>query len=59
MANITVYVKLKGDDAEKSLAATDATDDGFSLVVKDGDKVVARFTLDRVEHWYSQSSQQR
>lgn len=58
MANIIVYVKLKGDDAEKAIEATDATDDSFTLVVKDGDKVVARFTLDRVEHWYSRSNEQ-
>ncbi|MDN7638123.1 hypothetical protein [Burkholderia cepacia] len=52
MATITVYVKLKGDDAAKAIAATEAIDDGFTLIVKDADKVVARFQLDRVEHWY-------
>ncbi|MBF6989301.1 hypothetical protein D9M71_757110 [compost metagenome] len=55
MATITVYVKLKGDDFDKSIAATEATEDGESLVVRDGERVVARFTIERVEHWYSES----
>ncbi|MEX3694214.1 hypothetical protein AB3X91_37830 [Paraburkholderia sp. BR14263] len=57
MATINVYVKLKGDDAVKAIPATDAIDDGFTLILKDVDKVVARFRLDRVEHWYSEPLQ--
>lgn len=57
MANITVYVKLKGDDFAKSIAATKASEDGFHLVVRDGDRGVARFTIERIEHWYSEPLQ--
>lgn len=54
VATITVYVKLKGEDCVKAIAATDTNDDGVSLVIHDRDRVVARFTIDRVEHWYSE-----
>ncbi|MGF6813171.1 hypothetical protein OKW30_008388 [Paraburkholderia sp. Clong3] len=57
MATMTIHVKLKGDDAEKEIPATDAVDDGFILIVRDADRVVARFQLDRVEHWYSEPLQ--
>ncbi len=57
VATITVYVKLKGDDFAKSIAASEAIDDGASLTIRDGDRVVARFTIERVEHWYSEPLQ--
>ncbi|WP_268907609.1 hypothetical protein [Cupriavidus metallidurans] len=34
MADKIVHVKLKGDDTEKVIQATDAVDDGIALVVK-------------------------
>lgn len=52
MTAITVYVKLKGDDDEKVIAATGAVDNGFTLVVEDVNEVVASFELHDVEHWY-------
>ncbi|WP_434668001.1 hypothetical protein P5W99_36560 [Paraburkholderia sp. A3BS-1L] len=55
MSTITLYVKLKGDDDVKAIPATDAVEEIVSLIVREGDKVVARFTLDRIEHWYSES----
>lgn len=55
-ATITVHVKLKGEDVTKSFAATAANDDGERLVIRNGDAVVGRFTIEAVEHWYSEPS---
>jgi hypothetical protein len=56
--SITVFVKLTDDNAVKVIPATHASDDGSVLVLWNGEKVIARFTLDRVDHWYSQSREQ-
>lgn len=57
MAHKIIYVKLRGEDFAKEIQATDAIDDGFTLVLKDDERVIARFQLDRVEHWYPAPSQ--
>jgi hypothetical protein len=57
MVDKVIYVKLKGEDSEKEIQATDAIDDGFTLVLMDNERVVARFQIDRVEHRYSALSQ--
>ena len=57
MATIAVFVKLKGADFDKAIAATNAAEEGAYLVIRDSEQVIARFILERIEHWYSEPLQ--
>jgi hypothetical protein len=47
----TVTVKVKHDDGVKTFNDAEATEEGGSVVVKKGGKVVGRFDVNKVEHW--------
>jgi hypothetical protein len=45
------FVKLQYEDQVHRIPATDAKEEGIDVVIYNGDQVVGRFDLNRVQHW--------
>jgi hypothetical protein len=50
MAKIA-FVKVKSEDTIHRIPATDAKEEVGEVVIYDGENVVGRFGLHKVEHW--------